>query len=104
MNHETHSHIADPVSLSSPQPLRRTTEAEAFQLLDSVWSNSNSVTVQGMSREMESMERSLLERSAEVAPQRRTHSPLWDTDDPLSEFLVSCLIIHICAANNSPLV
>lgn len=72
--------------VSSPQPLRRTAEAEAFRLLDSVWSNSNSTTVQGMSREMEFMERSLLERSAEVVP-RRSHSPLWDTDDPLSEFL-----------------
>lgn len=56
------------VSLSSPQPLRGAAEAEAFQLLDSVWSNSNSATVQGMSREMEYMERSLLERSAEVVP------------------------------------
>jgi hypothetical protein len=101
MNHETHPHTADPVSLSSPQPLRRTAEAEAFQLLDSVWSNSNSATVQGMSREMEFMERSLLERSAEVAPQRRTHSPLWDTDDPLSEFLVSYLTTNICAVNNA---
>jgi hypothetical protein len=89
MNGELHQRAAaDLVSLSSPQPVRRTAEAEAFQLLDSVWSNSNSATVQGMSREMEFMERSLLERSVDVVP-RRTHSPLWDTDDPLSEFLVS---------------
>jgi len=69
MNGETHPHAAVGLaSLSSPQPLRRTAETEAFQLLDGVWSNSNIASVQGMSREMEFMERSLQERSVEVVP------------------------------------
>jgi len=69
MNGETHPHAAASLaSLSSPQPLRRMAEMEAFQLLDGVWSNSNIASVQGMSREMEFMERSLQEHSIEVVP------------------------------------
>ncbi|PVF98691.1 hypothetical protein CPB86DRAFT_806709 [Serendipita vermifera] len=61
---------------------------EAFRMLDDYWSNSTTAAVRGITREMEFMERYIMERRND-SPRvhRRSFSPLWDTDDPLSDFL-----------------
>ncbi|KAG8817738.1 Ubiquitin-conjugating enzyme 13, partial [Serendipita sp. 399] len=62
--------------------------SEAFQFLDGYFSNSNAAIIEGITREMDFMEQYLLERSSRSPQmQRRSFSPRWDTDDPLSDFL-----------------
>lgn len=64
------------------------TPVSEFQLLDEYWTNSNPVVMQDISRELEFMERYLLDNRPEnPRSQSRSFSPNWDADDPLSGFL-----------------
>ncbi|KAG8830879.1 hypothetical protein FRC18_007435 [Serendipita sp. 400] len=65
----------------------RSTSA-AYQMLDGYFSNSNAAIIEGITREMDFMEQYLLDRSSRSPQmQRRSFSPRWDSDDPLSDFL-----------------
>lgn len=76
------------------QENRLTPNTEAYRLLDGWWSESTNSAVQMMNRELEFMDRYLMERSNDSPrTHRRSLTPLWDTDDPLSDFLVCIAVI-----------
>lgn len=74
---------------------------DAFRMLDSWFPNSTGMTIEMLSRELNFMERVINERTTESPRNhRRTVTPLWDTEDPLSDFLVRFIIFcRIALAN-----